>query len=447
MGNATSSNIPNNANDLPHQTMDYKRLIERGEHKNTEFKASCLWDGDERPRLTKAIAAMANTQDGGIVLIGIDDDRSSGMPVVKGLTPEQLVSFDPTKVAEYVNQQFEPGIRLRLEKPQIGGHAIVAIIVDEFNEQPHICIKQGVSQGKSCFKPGELLVRTVESQSKVAGPQELRELLGRAITKKSEQLLEQMRRIVTGAPVQASPSWESNFASELFDWKKTEADFQIQSGNAASWTSFVVPTSSTPLEVRTHQKLRETIQKVKVSLRGWDFVPADDSVEIQNNSNCISAHVKYGPERWELFRRLIFGDIRPHFEDQGLFIDRNDSPGLVLSILNINQTVGEFFLFSKRLFEAEGYAGTLELQFKLSGCKGRTLVAGKPNRNLPRNLKCEESEITVKYPVHTTDLAAGWLEHAVKVAQEILSLFNMDVHTPEVEGMIRRDIEQMLSRT
>lgn len=421
--------------------MDWMQIIDRGETPNIDFKAASKWDGEERARLTKAIAAMANTRDGGTVLVGIDDDRVGGKPKIVGLTAEQLVSFDPTKVADYVNQRFEPAIQLRIEKPEVSGKVLAAIVVKEFEDQPHICVRELSYQGKQLFKPGDLLIRTAAAQSTVAGPQELRDLLGRAVAKKGEHLLEQMRRIVTGVPAGPAVDWRTEFAEELSDWVAIEAESYAEFGKLGAWSFFAIPTAMPPPTVQTHQQLLDAMQKARVSLRGWDFPPTSGFQPV-NRANRIDAKLPYAHERWALFRRLLFGDVRPYFEDIGFYGGSDNPRGSILNILNTNQSVGEFVLFSKRLFEAVGYEGTLELQVKLTGCRGRKLVAG-PNRFLSGIFQCDEPEIIVRRSAHTTDLAAGWQEHAADIAQDILSLFNMNQPLREA---VLNDIATMLAR-
>jgi hypothetical protein len=203
----------------------------------------------------------------------------------------------------------------------------------------------------------------------------------------------------------------------------------------------MVPTSNPAPDPRTHQILLNAVRQAHVSLRGRPFPPLG-GVETKNRSNRISAEDTGSEgERWEFFRRLLFGDVRPYFEDIGFYGGTENPRGSILSIVNTAQSAGEFLLFAKRLWAASGYEGEIELQVKLTGCKGRKLVTGSSGRFMSGTFICDEPQILVSRSLHTTDLAAGWQEHAADLAQDILALFNMS-NPPR--DMLLADISALL---
>jgi hypothetical protein len=327
------------------KNMDWKQIIERGETPALDFKGPCKWEGAERARLTKAIAAMANTRDGGTVLIGVAEDRTGGKPKLAGLNPDQLASFDPTKVADYVNERFEPKVQLRIEKPVVDGNALVAVIVSEFSDQPHICVQEAQYQGKLEFRPGDLLIRTAGTQSTVAGPQELRDLLARAVTKRGDHLLEQVRHIVKGVPPsEEKPDWRKTFASELADWDEAVREMRTKATHGG-WAFSALPTDalSSPLQ---HVQLIESVQAATVSLRGWDF-PHQQGIQTSNRTNRVVCETEFNAfvERWDFFRRGLFGDFRSFFDDTRL-LNAIETPGKELHFVEVSLSVAEFVLFS-----------------------------------------------------------------------------------------------------
>jgi predicted HTH transcriptional regulator len=71
-------------------------LAQRAESKNIDYKVRLNWDTspkDEKRQLVKDILAMMNTQDGGYIVLGVED--SALEPV--GLREEDFASFDTTK--------------------------------------------------------------------------------------------------------------------------------------------------------------------------------------------------------------------------------------------------------------------------------------------------------------------------------------------------------------
>jgi len=420
--------------------MDWKQIIERGETSGTDFKAACKWDGDYRVKLTKDIAAMANTRDGGNIIIGIDEDRRAG-PTLTGLSADQLASFDVTKVGEYVNSRFAPDIRVRVERPIVDGKPLIVIVVNEFDEQPHVCTKEGVCNGKKEFLPGQLLIRTAAAQSTVVGAQELRELLGRAISRKGDNLLEQVRRIVSGVPTPPrKKEAQELFQQELNKWSASVAEVSKRSPHGG-W-SFVVMPLRKPDEPLSHRVLRSTIARASFDLRGWSF-PAVPISEVSNRASGISGDAKFDGfvEHWELFGTLLFGDFRSFWEDT-LWL-KDGTPGTELSFVNAIYSVAEFVLFAKRLLAELSYEGEVVLQIRLLGCDERKLVSKEWARSLHGEYKSCEKEIVVAQTVHTTDLAAGWEEQAVDLVQEIFALFNWS--DPDRQ-MILEDIAKLRDR-
>lgn len=423
--------------------MDWTQIIERGETQVLDFKGACKWEGTERARLTKAIVAMANTRDGGTILIGVAEDRAGGKPKLAGLTPDQLASFDPTKLADYVNERFEPNVQLRVEKPVVDGNALAAVIVSEFSDQPHVCVQEAPYQGKLEFKPGDLLIRTAGAQSTVAGPQELRDLLARAVTKKGDHLLEQVRYIVKGVPPAAEkPDWRKTFAAELTDWDEAVREMRTKATHGG-WAFSALPTDA-PSSPLPHVRLTETVQAAAVSLRGWDF-PYHQGKPTSNRTNRVVCETQFNAfvERWDFFRRGLFGDFRSFFEDTS-FLKANETPGKELSFVSVSLSVAEFVLFSKRMFEALKYEGGVVLRVQLQGVKGRKLVSKDFFRDLRADYICAEDSILFECLSHTTELAAGWQDVAANLVEEIYALFNWS--NPTNRNMILGDITKLLDR-
>lgn len=83
-------------------------LIEnRQETKNCDFKESFSWtelDRNHQCEIIKDIMAMANTQDGGRIVIGVEDRTWT----VNGLSDEQLRSFDVTQINNLLHEYTDP---------------------------------------------------------------------------------------------------------------------------------------------------------------------------------------------------------------------------------------------------------------------------------------------------------------------------------------------------
>src|SRR5438270_12075897 len=82
-----------------HSSDELIRFIEAaGESTNIDAKGPMEWDGGEASAgLTKDILALANSRDGGVIVIG-KDEPADGRFVLTGLTEAQASSFDTTRV-------------------------------------------------------------------------------------------------------------------------------------------------------------------------------------------------------------------------------------------------------------------------------------------------------------------------------------------------------------
>jgi hypothetical protein len=329
-----------------------------------------------------------------------------------------------TRVAEYVNSRFEPEIRLRVEKPIIDGSPLLVVVVNEFDDQPHVCIKEGRCSNETAqFLPGHLLIRSAAAQTKVVDATELRELLGRAVSRKREHLLEQMRRIVSGTPTPPrSRDVQELFQPELRDWESIVAEAS-QRSPYGGW-SFVTMPGRKAADPLSHGLLRAAMDRASFDFRGWGF-PAVPVSEIANRASGISGEAKFDGfiERWHLFRHALFADFRSFWEDS-LWLTPGGTPGTELSFVNVTYTVAEYVLFSKRLFNELAYEGEAVLLVRLLGCEGRKLVSKQWHRMLYGLKQSREKEIPVARTVHTTELAAGWEECAADIVQDIFALFN-----------------------
>jgi predicted HTH transcriptional regulator len=101
---------------ISNDQVEWEILISRGETKNLDFKRPMAWDNLNRGSLTEDIAAMANTRDGGTILVGISEGED-GNAVLEGVSQEQAASFEPTKVIEFVASLFQPPVDLHIERP------------------------------------------------------------------------------------------------------------------------------------------------------------------------------------------------------------------------------------------------------------------------------------------------------------------------------------------
>src|SRR5690348_16717507 len=95
---------------------DFAALIQRGyEMRGIEFKEPGLRKKDLLfAKIVKAVLGMANTRDGGLVILGVQDKPDGLSPV--GLSPDQLKTWQSRdEVAASINVYASPSVEIDLE--------------------------------------------------------------------------------------------------------------------------------------------------------------------------------------------------------------------------------------------------------------------------------------------------------------------------------------------
>jgi hypothetical protein len=178
------------------------RLIEAGlETLGVEFKGPILWtDPGTRGKVLKAVLAMTNKRDGGVLVIGLSPDEDSDRHVLDGLEEEEAGRFNTDEVAAFVNAYSNPNIDLRVERRLTEGHHIAAIIVREFADVPAVCARDYVVEGRVIVRRGKMYCRSrrmIES-TEVQDVDDLRAILDLATEKGLERYF-RLRKIERAA--------------------------------------------------------------------------------------------------------------------------------------------------------------------------------------------------------------------------------------------------------
>lgn len=175
-------------------------LIVHGvEERNLEYKGNIAWqDATIKGRLCKSIIAMANLQDGGSIVIGVEETKKKGQFIAKGLSNENLDTFRPDDLMAWVNEYASPPVELTLQRVAYDNKNFVIIRVREFAELPVVCKKSGAD----AMRNGALYIRrkrTTET-AEVSSEGEMREILELAADKNMRRFLERRDRIGASAP-------------------------------------------------------------------------------------------------------------------------------------------------------------------------------------------------------------------------------------------------------
>ena len=156
------------------------------EGRSLEYKGPISWaDNAVRGKLTKTILALSNIQDGGAIVIGVEQAGEQFRPV--GLAATERDTFKQDDVSAFVNEFADPFAQLTVRHVPFEGSNFVVIQVEEFLELPVVCRKNGPGglRGGATYTRPRRKNETAEVPSQV----EMRELLELAIDKGVRRLL------------------------------------------------------------------------------------------------------------------------------------------------------------------------------------------------------------------------------------------------------------------
>lgn len=432
-------------------------LLARGETANVDLKAPISFEGDDRVELVKDIIAMANTRDGGTLVIGVSE--VDGQPRVDGLTTAQVTSFDVTKVAAAVHERSAPPVKLSVTTEEHQGKVIVLIQVQEFDDQPIICTKDGApSTGKTIFRRGDLLMRSSAAQStRVSTESDMRDLLNRAVKRRADLILTDISSIMKGVTTPRESEeerlqrhWET---TRRFAGAVAEESMKPFHG-LGRWKLEFWPSVPVQVPSMDHSRLQKILRETSVRLRGWDFphIPRqiinrqDDEtqrryVTLFTDWYTYAEHTILTEDGYFRHEQVLWEDLqgRPFSEAPGA-----GSPGAVLDWIGTLFTLGEFTLFAGRLASELGFQGEVCLHVELSGIGSpRRLGTTDPLRDLWYGFTSQRSSITLRKVMQTAVLRADPAAEAIDLARRIYALFGWD--NPS-EKMLQEDLNRLYTR-
>lgn len=183
----------------PHEL---ESLLEGAEETDVlEFKQRMSWDIG----LVKDILAMANIEDGGLIVVGIEDETY----IRQGLSDEEIKTFDADYIKDIVGSFADPFVELTISNVVDNNDLkFVIITVAPFSFTPVICKKDGGKKNE--LRKGEIYFRSKTRRpcsERISNTSEMRDLLDRATVLR-------MRRLQS-LGLQAIPENRYDFDKEL----------------------------------------------------------------------------------------------------------------------------------------------------------------------------------------------------------------------------------------
>ncbi len=173
---------------------EFKKMIEIGyELRRIEFKAPFAWDNEElslwlREKVIRGILGLANTKDGGDIIIGIEEKDDKAIELVE-LTEKQIKSFNYDLIKNIVDSYASPSVEFDIVEGKHSVKRFLTIRVREFDDIPIICRKNGQHKGK-ILEQGNIYCRSRSGSPATitVTEKELREILELAVDKNMQGL-------------------------------------------------------------------------------------------------------------------------------------------------------------------------------------------------------------------------------------------------------------------
>ena len=173
-----------------------------------------LNDNRNKAVIAKAAIALANSG-GGEIVFGIDEDNTQGRKLVCEAKPSDIQRYTTDAVGSAINKYADPDIDFELafaNHPDTHDeHAFVEILGG--SQQPVFAKKSfdGVIKKQVCYvrKPGP-------KSEAPASAQEWRDLLNRCVLANRDSMLDSIRVIMNGRPVETSPA--QSHTQQLLDF-------------------------------------------------------------------------------------------------------------------------------------------------------------------------------------------------------------------------------------
>ena len=421
-------------------------LAQKTEARNLDCKTSFSWDtadNDAKCELIKDILAFLNTQDGGQIVVGVEDDTLE--PV--GMTDVDFTSFDVTRVNDFLHRYTDPQSSCEVQKLTFSGLKFVVINVLEFKDIPIICKKAANSSrdsSKTILKLGGVYIRTDKATSVlVPTSEEMRDLVNRAVLKRSDQLLSTIRTLLQGNPPAEEVEIkqydrEIREAREYFK-EVLPSDFEEH----GYWEVISMPQTYSRERVPSITSVYKSLVESEVSLRGWNF-PHFDKETRSNFSDGRQSHTDFmhHVEAHRAYQSGLFVWRSSYWENSPDFANKH---GKSLDFVNVIYTVTEFLVFLKRYYERISPDASIRFSIEMTDIKDRILVATDPRSSLFFHAYAARVPgLVIEKDYTVSELRASAEEIAINMVQKIFEVFNWNA--PDA-NMIRGWQQRLLSRT
>ncbi|HEY6347770.1 MAG TPA: hypothetical protein VI636_00020, partial [Candidatus Angelobacter sp.] len=338
----------------------------------------------------------------------------------------------------------DPLASCQIQKLAVDGKAFIVIDVPEFKDAPIICKADASSAvNKPILKRGGLYVRTEKASSElVSSVEEMRELLGRALLKRGDQLLRTIQGLISGQPT-ASNEELALYERELETAEQFFAEVlptTVQTGG--HWTLAAMPDSYAKERVPDIALIVQALAASAVTLRGWTFPHNDDRTArnfLQGRQSSTAWEENNYYEAYRAYLSGLYTWRASYWDDSPVF----GGPARSFSWSGIIFQITEFFIFLSRYYSRVAADANLTITIHLADTKGRVLISRGNDGPLMANYICLEPEIEVTVEYSVSQLRASPEDVARKVIRRIFEVFQW---TGVRDDLIRDRQRQLIDR-
>ena len=392
---------------------DFAELVHRGVESDVlDYKAALCWTKMTRQakgKIVRHCLALANTK-GGCIVIGVGEDASGHPSVYMGLSREEVHSFDPTTVGQFVNRYVEPPIEFTIERPVVDGRRYAIFMVRPFRTLPHVC----TSSIEGELQTGVFYIRTPDASSRPAYRAiEMQMLIQRALRNQREELGRMLRGILYENRMSVEAESDEEFKAAVAN---AAVFFKRRKNPPAGVPSLLVNLTVTPpsfhSEAFSLSALRRAVDAALPSLPTPEFLDSDELRKAYVTNTSLRALSRNEPRMSQVFKSGMFH-----------YIAYLPVPERELEFTLLVRKIAEAFRFLGNLYTELGYAEELlTLAFTLENTEDvRLLLPEKPRAKFI----CRIPKISIEMPRSAADLASGEAAHAARLTSEIAERFNI----------------------
>ncbi len=429
---------------------DLKDILLRGyETKDLDYKAPIMWDENNKKaccEVVKDILGMANTL-GGYIVIGVSESPTGF--VWNGVTDEQALSFDTSRINRFLQNYVDPPINTTLRKKDHDGKTFVIIGVPRFSDTPHICQKDypGV------LTTPTLYVRTDNNETApIRSSADFRSILEQATRNRGDKLLASVRAILTTGEVTPSPNDEEQFQAQL--WESVgRFDMTLNPYKGKNYSGYrEAAFYPTRFEANRFslEEVRAAAKRASVDFRGWPFLfvsrQLDETYTIQDGLESLVECPDFnGNDRvdfWQLHQSGFFYQRVLMWEES---YQRKQGQPPAMDVGAMAMYAAEAIHCLTKLYEGL-VDDTDQVRFclRVLGTNGRQLKTFDPGKgSLSRAYISKVPEIRFDRVLPLVEWRAAIVENAVAICKEMFLRFNWE--QPNL-GATREIIQKMFAR-